>query len=628
MIYKKLIPIIICCFFLKNIQAQQWLDKAVKDGHVDSVWNGSGLPQGIHGEGVIIGFTDWGFDYTHPVFYDTSMTRYRVLRAWDQWRQKGPAPEGFSYGTEIVGEEALLQAGCDTSNVYSYNYHGNHVASIAAGAGAGTAYKGVAPEADLLFASFLVSEQAAIDAFQWMYNVAQEEGKRLVINMSWGLYYMGNLDGSGRLADVMQELSDKGVLFVTSGGNNGDVDFHLSRTFRKATDTLKTQITFDQQGETHTWGQAVSMTSSAGTEFRFSLLCMDRQFRELQQSDFFSTDTDRVIDTFCIVDDSLHHDTIRFNARIEKSNSYNGRPQVLLKIKTPPDGYTIGLCVTADSGTFHAWNLVELTNLVGNWGDAFSAAKSGWTAGDRNFGLGMPAAVPCALTIAAHESSYKIGGANRGGNIASFSSYGPGLNGEKKPEISAPGYQVVAGISSFTDRFSGSYTKKITFNDREYGFAPLSGTSMSSPFAAGVAALVLQANPRLSSAQVKQILIETATQDYDTRHDGEERFGYGKINAAAAVRKAFLSNGTSDMPAEGKTCRIYPNPCENEVFIYNPETSGNTWAELWDMNGRCLLRTRLKQSTECLDLSSLSAGLYVMKIRTATGVSMQKITLR
>ena len=43
------------------------LHRAVPDGKVDSVWAGNGLPSGFSGKDVIIGFTDWGFDYSHPV---------------------------------------------------------------------------------------------------------------------------------------------------------------------------------------------------------------------------------------------------------------------------------------------------------------------------------------------------------------------------------------------------------------------------------------------------------------------------------------------------------------------------------------------------------------------------------
>lgn len=82
---------------------QGWLNKAIPDGRVDSVWQAINLDQAFTGKGVIIGVTDWGFDYTHPVFYDTNMVNYRVLRAWDQFKQNGPAPAGFNYGTEYVG---------------------------------------------------------------------------------------------------------------------------------------------------------------------------------------------------------------------------------------------------------------------------------------------------------------------------------------------------------------------------------------------------------------------------------------------------------------------------------------------------------------------------------------------
>ena len=160
--------------------AQAWLNRAAIDGRVDSVRNAFNLPEEYTGQGVIIGVTDWGFDYTHPVFYDTSMTRYRVLRAWDQFKTSGPAPEGYDYGTEYIGQEALLAARCDTSNVYDYAYHGTHCAGIAGGAGAGTIYRGVAVDAEFLFVSVGLLDDHVIDAWRWMYDVAQEEGKRLV----------------------------------------------------------------------------------------------------------------------------------------------------------------------------------------------------------------------------------------------------------------------------------------------------------------------------------------------------------------------------------------------------------------------------------------------------------------
>jgi hypothetical protein len=103
------------------------LNKAVKDTRVDSVQHGYTLSQPFTGKDVFIGITDWGFDYTNPMFYDTNLTHTRIFKAWDQFRTAGPAPSGFNYGTEISGEQSLLQAQCDTFNFYEWATHGSHV---------------------------------------------------------------------------------------------------------------------------------------------------------------------------------------------------------------------------------------------------------------------------------------------------------------------------------------------------------------------------------------------------------------------------------------------------------------------------------------------------------------------
>jgi len=69
------------------------------------------------------------------------------------------------------------------------------------------------------------------------------------------------------------------------------------------------------------------------------------------------------------------------------------------------------------------------------------------------------------------------------------------------------------------------------------------GTSAACPLVAGVAALVLSVNPRLTAAEVRQVLEATADKvdprggRYDAR--GHSRYyGYGRVNAARAVREA------------------------------------------------------------------------------------------
>ena len=190
------------------------LDRALPDARVDSVHLGFNLPVPFTGKNVLIGVIDWGFDYTNPNFYDTALQHTRIEAAWDQWKLSGPAPAGFLYGTEYKNESELLSAKCDTSNVYGYAYHGSHVAGIAGGSGAGTIYRGVAYEAKFLFSTFLIDAAAALDAYNWMYKYSENVNKRLVINQSWGLYYLGNLDGTSLLSQAIDYLSNLGVVFV------------------------------------------------------------------------------------------------------------------------------------------------------------------------------------------------------------------------------------------------------------------------------------------------------------------------------------------------------------------------------------------------------------------------------
>ncbi len=108
--------------------------------------------------------------------------------------------------------------------------------------------------------------------------------------------------------------------------------------------------------------------------------------------------------------------------------------------------------------------------------------------------------------------------------IADFSSRGPSYctpdgNPTIKPEVSAPGVNVRSSVPG------GGY---------ESGW---SGTSMACPHVAGVVALMRQANPNLSSEQVKQILIETAA---DLGPSGEDNdYGAGIVNAYEAVMRAL-----------------------------------------------------------------------------------------
>ncbi len=112
--------------------------------------------------------------------------------------------------------------------------------------------------------------------------------------------------------------------------------------------------------------------------------------------------------------------------------------------------------------------------------------------------------------------------------------YLPGLGVFTADRVGAPGYD------------SGDYTN--TFG----------GTSSATPVVAGVAALVLSANPRLTAREVRGILEQTADKivdadadpqlenrlgNYDPNSRRSDWFGYGKVNALKAVQAAVRKGG-------------------------------------------------------------------------------------
>ncbi len=597
------------------------LDRLLKAVRADSVQLGIHLPQPYTGKDVLIGFTDWGFDLTHPMFYDTSLTQTRIRAAWDQYRDAGPSPNGFGYGTEAATVDELLAMGSDTANIYSYATHGTHVAGIAAGSGAGTAYRGVAFESGLLFCTILVDAAAVMDAFLWMQQIAEMDQKRLVINMSWGLYHIGTLDGNSLISQVIDQMSQEGVVFVNSGGNNGDVDFHIRKQF--AGDTIRSRIQFyPYSAHPHMWGQSISMWGQPEKTFSAGFMIMDNQNNLLMETPWYNTATAPVyLDSVLIIG----ADTIQFNLTAEDAHPLNQRPHFRLRVRNVHGQYSVGLKASAHDGVVHFWNVTELSNDVGNWGQAFQAPVQGWTAGDKAYGISEPACTESLITVAAYSSEFfSSSGFPLGGSIAPFSSFGPTLDERMKPDIAAPGVGVTSAASSFTDlAFVPSPT--ISFQGGTYGFTTFSGTSMSAPAVAGVVALILEADPTLTPAEVKAIIHSTARTDQHTGlipPGGDTRWGHGKVNAYHAVTE--LLNITAVPEHEAQEMLILPMPVRDRFMVVQP-FGGSTQLTVQDLAGRTIASRTVQGDRIHMDAGAWAPGLYVLRLQQGDRVLSGKL---
>lgn len=572
------------------------LDKALGDIRADLVHKGTGLPQPYTGKNVVIGIADWGFDYTHPMFYDTALTHSRILAAWDQEKVIGTPPPGFTHGVLYANPAELAAAQHDTLSLI-HDYHATHVAGIAGGSGAGTVYRGIGFESDLLFSQMTKDVGGSLDAFQWMFEEAQAMGKRLVINNSWGGYRTYPLDGTSLLSQALDELSDEGVIFVFSGGNNGNINFHLKKEFQN--DSVLTQIQgFDYVNDHELWGQTVSMWGEPAHPFSAQLRILNGPNEVIGKSELINTATaPAFIDTFLV----FGADTIFYNFITDASHPLNGRPQMTLNVKGKNPALKKTLLAAAESGTVHFWNTRLTTYGGGNWGYGFTAPATGYVNGDKNFGIGHPGVTTSVITTAAHQTNYLL---------TSFSSYGPRMDGLMKPDISAPGQDIISSFNSFALE-NVFPVATVSFNNKTYGFIKLSGTSMSAPMVTGSVALLLEADPNLSPAQVKDILLGDARTDNLTGTippEGNVRWGHGKLDIYNAIQNIVIE-ATHDHLIKSNDV-LYPNPTREMVYV-RKELSGNETYHLACIDGEEISHGHFGGSVYVGDYAS---GMYILTI--------------
>ncbi len=113
------------------------------------------------------------------------------------------------------------------------------------------------------------------------------------------------------------------------------------------------------------------------------------------------------------------------------------------------------------------------------------------------------------------DSVITAGAVTSSGARASFSSYGPTVDGRTKPDVMADGVGVKVASATDTTLYGGA-----------------SGTSFSCPLSAGVAALVLCANPTLTPIQVREAMRQTASNVCSPNN----LMGWGILNALAAIK--------------------------------------------------------------------------------------------
>jgi subtilisin family serine protease len=568
--------------------------------HVSS--DAANLTFGTRGAGVIVAVIDTGIDWTNLDFRNADGTT-RLLGIWDQTRSDPlhPPPPGFTFGAYYGRGDiaAALSSGgsLDTGDGHG---HGSHVMGTAAGNGlqtgngvpAGT-FAGVVPEADLLAVRVFDDQGgfcAVCDltaAVQFVRGVAAAEGKPWVGNMSLGTD-LGAHDGSDPDEQAIAAAAGPGTAgsqIAIAAGNSGGRRIHWGGTVaagQTASSTFSVPI--------HTATQAADdeviwIDLWYGGADRATVTIVSPGGRTASAA--WGTDSGVV----CTDDGAILIDAT--NA----PDPANGDNEVFVQIwdssacaqpRSPRQGdWTIqvrGDSVGGAGAAFDAWNEIAFASLPLNPPNLIFAS------GDLRRTVAVPGTSRHAVTAGAYvDKNQWVNAANvlftsfssaPVGALASFSGSGPSRDGRQKPDIAAPGEWVG---SSLAGSLGAGCSTNCRERDGQHG--NLRGTSMASPHAAGVAALLLAINPDLSGPEIAAAIRSGALADAFTGTVPNDGWGHGKLRApGAGDRAAAMVTGLAALPGGGFTAR--GSAFVDSYNIYRGDIPGVSSTAY----GTCLLR--------------------------------------
>jgi subtilisin family serine protease len=500
------------------------------------------------GQGIVVGIIDTGIDFRHLDFTVPGsgghQTRIKAMLDMTVYGSAAPDP---NWNYTLPGQSAVighfyseadinsslqiakpLDQNTDLIKERDKSGHGTHVAGTAAGNGLSSptpgTYAGMAPDADLIIVkasrqndghdSFRVTD--VINALEFVRQKAAEQGKPFVINLSLGSQG-GPHDGTNPDERAIDALVNggSGRAVCVAAGNEGDAGIHARATVPAGgTQTLDLNVNdgpeFVDLYQANSDRFSVTVTRPDGTVLGPVAFDVNGLAQLNGQA------SDQYLQIYNGLDDKGDADP------------NNDQPDVFLLFKPgAPNGAWKITLQDADSnanGSFDAW--AEGADV------SFSLAEQD----NGSHLVASPGTSRAAITVGAfvtRSTTQPIGAA------APFTSPGPTADGRSKPDISAPGYYLYSARSTdiAVTNFGTIGTGANAPTDSTH-YTGLAGTSMATPVTTGAIALLLQANPGMSSDQMKDALWLGANHDQFDSLGWNPWFGKGKLNIATAIESA------------------------------------------------------------------------------------------
>lgn len=508
--------------------------------------------------------------------------------------------------------------------------HGTHTLGSLAGSGFDSPYRGIAYESDIcIVANATVDDVAFIDTadyykftyatdalgFKYIFDTADSLGMPCVVSFSEGAPQ--DFRGDDQLYFAMLDsLTGPGHILVSSAGNNGLIPSYIHKP-----------LGYESRGS-FVWTSAdrASLTiNSLGASALRTVFYHDTDVNDtiiIKTSEVLAAEDSMLIDSTIIAGQKLHLAISAYD------NCYDASRQVY-------DVQFLSL------GRLDALGKMSV-EIIGKNADAELYCDGGYlVANDLNpalqdaectHNINSPSAAPSVICVGANSyrqnfenylgdlRTYDMG---TNGQRGEYASVGPTFDGRIKPDVMAPGTNVISSYSSYylekhpqaSDILSD--VAHFDFQGRTYAWNANSGTSMASPIAAGVIALWLQACPTLTPHDVMHIISHTSRRVDPTLSYPNNLYGYGEINAYAGLLYILGIDGVTGIShSTPHDVAISPLSGGRLKLAFASQPSQSLTATVYSLSGNIIDSQSFMPTADShvLQLPASASGVVVVQI--------------
>ncbi len=611
----------ICCAFLLTFQLFSQGIPPREEVNLDDVY----AQYNLSGENVLVVILDRGIDYRHPDFLDENGNT-RIAYIYDMLDPTGAGSNPYGIGT--IFNQAQIDAALDNNDppLSTDRYgHGTATTGIAAGNGSGTTgleFQGVAPKATIIsikithdpFPAFgsEPGQSGFFDpsylpvAMQFAEDKIAELGLPAVTLMNIGSVG-GPTDGTSLIARSIDDfVTNTGTVFICGVGDDGGNDNHASGSI-STSQTIEIEV---QKGE-------------AGN-LRFDLW--------YSEDDRFTVSIERPNSTIHgpfnapsgpndnsdqnLGDIQIYHR----GANVEFWQATSNRRELMIDISGDTGTYKVILEGTQiNDGGFHA---TLNPSTYSNNNRFISFVTPGYNINDyasSNLVLTPGDYVVQNDWFDINGIFRDITGQGEAGELWIGSSSSPTQDGRLGIDFVAPGEVCHAAYADNT------YYENFSFNVLQnsnglYGIQ--NAVSAAAPLSMGVIALMLEVNPNLTPQQIKTILHNTSRQDGNTGAVPNDTWGYGKLDALAAINEAYASLGVTEN--NNVQVSVYPNPTKGEVTLLSNTIFSEIEVEVYNTLGQSIQKSSYQNTSNISFTIEGASGLYFLKI-SSEDTNLQKL---